>query len=89
MFCTYEAIWPDLVEGVTFKSMKANAGVMAPGATAGLWKDTSNFFHKGTNRRWEGVLSDDQIRRYRELAKSKLDPDLEVWLEHGDAGPSA
>lgn len=84
-----EAIWPDLVEGVTFKSMKANAGVMAPGATAGLWKDTSNFFHKGTNRRWEGVLSDDQIRHYREIAKAKLGPDLEVWLEHGAAGSTA
>lgn len=78
-----EEIWPELVKGVTFGEMKSKAGMMAPGATKGAWKDTSNFFHKGTSRRWEGVLRPDQIEHYRKIAKAKLEPELEHWLEHG------
>jgi aryl sulfotransferase len=74
--------WPELIESASFTNMKANAELMAPGASQGLWKDTSDFFHKGTNRRWEGVLNDVQIANYRTLAKAQLAPDLEAWLEH-------
>ena len=52
-----EDLWPGLLHGVSFPEMKANALKMAPGATHGAWKDNANFFHKGTNRRWEGVLT--------------------------------
>lgn len=78
-----EDIWPELVKGATFGEMKSNAAHMAPGATKGLWKDASSFFHKGTSRRWEGSLTDDQIEHYRAVAKAKLEPELEQWLEHG------
>jgi aryl sulfotransferase len=63
--------------------MRANAAKMAPGATKGAWKDTTNFFHKGTNRRWEGTLAPEQIRRYERIAAERLDPALARWLEHG------
>ena len=46
----------------------------APGADKGLWKDVNNFFHKGTNRRWEGVLTDD-----RESSRSSLTHSV-VWV---------
>ncbi len=78
-----EEIWQGLVKAVTFAEMKSKAAIMAPGASQGAWKDASNFFHKGTNRRWEGSLSDEQIKHYREVAKAKLEPELEDWLEHG------
>jgi len=78
-----EEIWPSLVDGVSFGSMKQNAAKMAPGATEGVWKDTSNFFHKGTNKRWEGVLSDKQIDAYDALAEKTLGQDLARWLAHG------
>lgn len=78
-----EKVWPSLVEGVTFKSMKANAGHMAPGATHETWKDTSNFFHKGTNKHWIGVLTDQQIEQYRNLARKEMGEELANWLEHG------
>jgi len=77
-----EEIWPELIDAVSFANMKANATMMAPGASKGAWKDNSNFFHKGTNRRWEGVLDHNQIARYRALAKAQLESDLEAWLEH-------
>ncbi|MDA1371356.1 MAG: sulfotransferase domain-containing protein [Proteobacteria bacterium] len=78
-----EDVWPSLVEGVSFKSMKSNAAKMAPGATEGVWKDTSNFFHKGTNKRWQGVLTDDQVAAYDTLALNELGPELAQWLEFG------
>jgi len=82
-----EDIWDSLVQGVSFSAMKSNAQIMAPGATLGAWKDTSNFFHKGTNNRWQGVLDDAQIDAYQELVKRELDKDLARWLESG--GPLA
>jgi aryl sulfotransferase len=79
-----EDIWPDLVRSVTFDEMKKNAGRRAPGADKGLWKDATNFFHKGTNRRWEGVLRPDQIERFEELIYELMDADLARWLTHED-----
>ena len=78
-----EDIWPTLVEAMSFDSMKSNAEVMAPGATHGIWKDTSNFFHKGINKRWQGVLSDEQVAAYDALAVGELGPELARWLEFG------
>jgi hypothetical protein len=63
--------------------MKANAKTMAPGATGSIWKDTSNFFHKGTNKRWQGVFTEQQVQNYRALAQRELDDELVVWLERG------
>jgi len=78
-----EELWPILLEGVSFDSMKSNASKMAPGATEGVWKDTSNFFHKGTNKRWQGVLMDKQIAAYNSLAQAELGSELAAWLEFG------
>ena len=78
-----EDLWPSLVEGMTFKPMKANAEFMAPGASQGIWKDTSKFFHKGTNKRWQGVLTDEQVAAYDALAQRQLGKELALWLEFG------
>jgi aryl sulfotransferase len=40
------------------------------------------FLFKGTNGRWRGVLTDDDLALY-EQAAAALDPDLRVWLEGG------
>ena len=78
-----DSIWPDLVHSVTFDSMKSNAETRAPAGAAGLWKDTASFFHMGTNRRWEGVLTAEQSERYERLAYKLLDDGLASWLIHG------
>ena len=84
-----EALWPTLWHSATFNAMKANAEKMAPASTIGLWKDTAGFFHSGTNRRWDGVLTGDQIARYRQLVAERLEPQLAQWLEHGRQAPLA
>lgn len=78
-----EEIWPELLEGISFKSMKASADIMAPGGSQGIWKDNSNFFHKGENKRWQGVLDESQVEAYDELAREELGEELARWLEFG------
>jgi len=78
-----EDVWPTLIEGVSFKSMKANADKMAPGATEGLWKDNSRFFHKGQDQRWKSLITEAQSARYEQLARERLTPDLAQWLAYG------
>ena len=43
----------DVYETVDRARLANEIAKRAPGAAKGIWKDTSNFFHKGTNRRWE------------------------------------
>ena len=67
-----------------FESMRSNARRMAPGGERNRSrKDTKNFFHKGTNGRWKGVLSDEQVAAYDSLARRELGEDLADWLEFG------
>ncbi len=79
-----EDVWPSLLEGISFKQMKANADTMAPGSTQGLWKDNSRFFHKGTNQRWKNLISEEQSTNYEKLAAERLTPDLAHWLANGE-----
>lgn len=80
-----EERWPELVRGATFEQMKGNAVKMAPGATQGLWKEASNFFHKGTSQRWKGLLRPDQSEAYEKAASERLEPALARWLAGGRA----
>lgn len=78
-----EGRWPALVRSAAFEEMRANAALTAPQATLGIWKDTAAFFHRGTNRQWDGILSNEQIARYRALVASRLPASLEGWLRYG------
>ncbi len=61
----------------------------APGATQGAWRDSSNFFHKGTNKRWVTALRNDQVAHYEEVAAERLEPELCQWLAGDNATSSA
>ncbi len=48
------------------------------------WKEgAKTFFFKGTNGRWQEVLSADELRLYMEKAAQVLTPDCRAWLEQG------
>ena len=82
-----EEAWPQLVQDATFAAMKAEAQRLddeAGGDGWPMWKDGSaTFFHRGSNGRWRGVLTDEDLELY-EVCAAKLDPALRLWLEHGD-----
>jgi aryl sulfotransferase len=78
-----EEIWDSLVNSATFSSMKRQHKVTAPAVTHGLWKDSNNFFHKGTNGRWRDVLTAEDLQLYEDTKSRKLGPDALYWLEQG------
>lgn len=76
-------IFEALVAKATFKSMKANAHLSAPGAVGGLFKDPTVFFHSGKGQKWKGKLSDTEVGRYNERIAELLDGDAIHYLETG------
>lgn len=78
-----EADWPELVEGATFASMKREAERYAPPGTELFRGGPQSFIYKGTNRRWRGVFSDDELRLYDEVVADRLKPGCARWLREG------
>lgn len=72
-----------LVEKATFKSMKANAELTAPGAIGGLYNDPSAFFNSGKGRKWEGKLDAVQLTAYDAKIASILNGADVRYLETG------
>lgn len=78
-----EEKWPALVNAATFDSMKENADATAPDADKGVWINNGQFFHRGENEQWRGVLSDESLALYDNLTRERYDSDLIDWLEQG------
>lgn len=81
-----EELWPKLVEAAKFESMKAKATELMP--TAGdIWQGGGNtFLHKGTNRRWDGVVDQADLDLYDAKVKEEFSPELAHWIEFGRLG---
>ena len=77
------ALFDALVAKATFKSMKENAALSAPGAVGGLFKDPSVFFHSGKGQKWKGKLSDAEVERYNIKIAELLDIDDISYIETG------
>ncbi len=76
-----------LVAKATFKSMKANAHLTAPGAAGGLFKDPSVFFHSGTGQKWKGKLNESEIDLYNKRIAELLNSDDVSYIETGPPIP--
>jgi aryl sulfotransferase len=75
--------WPALVKAAGFAEMKARASDAAPDVQHRIWKDNGQFFHKGENAQWRGVLSDDMLALYAQRMRARYDPVVVDWLERG------
>lgn len=78
-----ETIWPSVVDKATFKTMKANAEKVVAGGGDFLIGGAQQFINKGTNGRWKGILTKDELDLYEEAATRQLEPDSKQWLEFG------
>ncbi len=76
-------LWPQLVEAATFDKMKAEGAALLPGIEMAFQGGHQTFLNKGTNGRWREVLSEDDVKRYRDRAAVELSPGLNRWLEEG------
>jgi aryl sulfotransferase len=79
------ARWPAIVEHCSFDYMKKNGDKLSTFGNdffaGGL---SSGFINKGTNGRWRDVLSEDESRKYENVAASRLTPDCARWLATGE-----
>ncbi|MBN1580296.1 MAG: sulfotransferase domain-containing protein [Anaerolineae bacterium] len=78
-----ETIWPALVDKATFNTMKANAENVVPDGGSFLTGGARRFLNKGTNGRWKGVLTQEELALYEEKTKKELGPDSRKWIELG------
>ncbi|RKZ92153.1 MAG: sulfotransferase domain-containing protein [Candidatus Parabeggiatoa sp. nov. 1] len=82
-----EAFWPELVANLVFESMKANADAFVPNRGRSWKGGVQRFLNKGTNGRWQGVLTEEELRQYEAAVNRQLTPESKRWLELG-AGSS-
>lgn len=80
---TPDTLWPRLVEAATFTAMKRDGDALLGGLKRGFRGGHESFLHSGTNKRWQGVLTEDDVELYETVARTKLTPGLVRWLESG------
>ncbi len=75
--------WPELVEAAGFEAMRRDgAALMSTGAS--IFKEGSErFFFKGTNERWRGIISADDLAIYKAKAEAKFSPECARWVAKG------
>jgi aryl sulfotransferase len=71
-----------IVPDVSLASLRRAAA--SDGLLTWVFKDgAQTFFFKGTNGRWRGQLSDEELAMYDETATRVLTPECRAWLEQG------
>ena len=72
-----------LVKAATFDNMKRNVDRFGIVAGHDFWRKDTDFFHSGTSRKWEGVLTDADLADYNNAISRLLGHDARAWLEWG------
>ena len=72
--------WPALVKAATFDEMRSRATERAPDTEKRLWKNTADFFHRGTSRQWEDIFDPELAAHYEDTVRKLAPPDLVAWL---------
>jgi aryl sulfotransferase len=78
-----EQMMPGILQRISFSGMKENFKSIMPEADH-LWRGGSaTFMNKGTNGRWQGVLTEAELAQCRAAVERELTPDCADWLEYG------
>lgn len=73
----------EIAKAGDFAAMKAEGAALLPQLGEQLDHGHQRFLNKGTNGRWKGVLTQDDIARYEKLIDASLTRSAANWLEHG------
>ena len=77
-----EDLWPATIERCGLSEMREQA--RGTGRIEMVFENgADSFFHKGTNGRWRGVLTPEQLDRFDALVADGLSDDAANWLESG------
>ena len=72
----------DVAAAVDFDTMRRHSDRYVP-CGGRLWKGgAASFLYRGTNGRWRGVLSTEQLEAYDRVSRDALSPACHAWL-HG------
>ena len=74
-----DALLTEIAQAVTFTNVKQKAEQILPNSS--FIGGAQTFIYKGTNGRWRGVLSDDDLKLYETAVARELSPDCAQWLE--------
>lgn len=74
---------PGILQRISFNGMKENFNNIMPEADHLFREGGKTFMNKGTNGRWQGVLTDAELAQCDDAVKRELTPDCAEWLEHG------
>jgi aryl sulfotransferase len=78
-----EESWEQILRHCSFDYMKQHATKSTPLGGA-FWDEGAKVFvNKGVNGRWTGLLTADDVERYRRTAVAELDEECARWLELG------
>lgn len=75
--------WNDILEHCSFSWMKDSAEHVTPRGRDVFEGGAKTFINKGANQRWKGVLTDQDIQEYVELAEKELGKECAHWLVNG------
>lgn len=76
----------ELIDAAGFEAMRRDGETLLARA-AGSWRDGSRtFFNKGTNGRWRGVVSEEDLALYDAKVRSMLSPECAQWIAEGRRG---
>mmetsp|Transcript_87816 Transcript_87816/g.183566 ORF Transcript_87816/g.183566 Transcript_87816/m.183566 type:complete len:322 (-) Transcript_87816:138-1103(-) len=78
-----------ITEVTSFSSMKQNAAAVAPAGGAAWKGGAADFIFKGTNGRWKGVLTDENVQAYEAKVKEEFSPECAHWLHTGELPSSS
>jgi aryl sulfotransferase len=80
---TPDDLWPRLVEAATFEAMKRDGDALLAGMERAFRGGHESFLHKGTNNRWRGEVTDEDLKLYERRVTEAVSPALASWLEGG------
>jgi aryl sulfotransferase len=72
-----------ILDLVTFAAMKRDAAKLVKRAEEMLNGGAATFINKGTNGRWRGVMTDDELAQYERAASMVMEPACKSWMEQG------
>lgn len=78
-----ERLVPGILERISFDNMKQNFDSIMPKSEELFREGGKTFMYKGTNGRWQGLLTEAELAQCRKAVERELTPDCANWLENG------
>jgi aryl sulfotransferase len=80
-----ETLLPQFVEAAGFKAMRRDGSTLLAKAAMTFQEGSDRFFHKGSNRRWEGIYTQEDLDLY-DSKTTWLSPECRQWVRARSGG---